>query len=57
MPADKDEEVFELVDENNEVVGRELRGVCHARGLRHRAVYCFVFDSREQLLLQQRSTR
>lgn len=57
MPADKHEEVFEVVNDDNEVIGREHRGICHKRGLCHRAVYCLVFNKKEELLLQQRSDR
>lgn len=55
MPADKDDEVFEVVDANNVVIGTQLRGVVHKTGLLHRAVYCFVFNEQNQLLIQQRS--
>ncbi len=55
MPADKDDEVFEVVDANNVVIGTQLRGVVHKTGLLHRAVYCFVFNEPNQLLIQQRS--
>jgi len=57
MPADKHEEVFEIVDSRNKVIGTEVRGVCHKEGLCHRAVYCFVFNTSGQVLLQQRSER
>ena len=57
MPADKDEEIFEVVDDDNHVLGREQRGICHKRGLCHRAVYCLVFNQRGQLLLQQRASK
>lgn len=57
MPADDEQEVFEVVDEENKTVGTQPRGVCHAEGLRHRAVYCLVFDPDGSLLLQQRSER
>ncbi len=55
MPADKEDEVFEVVDANNNVIGTERRGVVHKTGLLHRAVYCFVFNDAGQLLIQQRS--
>ncbi len=55
--ADKDEELFDIVDEENNVVGQERRNVVHAQGIKHRAVYCFVFNSQGQLLLQQRSAK
>lgn len=57
MPADKDEEVFEVVDKENKVIGQELRGNCHKKGICHRAVYCLVFNQEGQLLLQQRAKR
>ena len=53
--ADNDEELFDIVDNANEVVGRERRSLVHARGLCHRAAYCFVFNAEGALLLQQRS--
>ena len=53
--ADDGEEVFELVDEEDRVVGRERRSVVHTAGLLHRAVYCWLFDGRGRLLVQRRS--
>ena len=53
--ADNEEELFDVVDDHNRVTGQERRSVVHARGLKHRAVYCFVFNTRGELLLQQRS--
>ncbi|CAL8468916.1 g8457 [Coccomyxa elongata] len=55
--ADKDEELFDIVDEQNNVIGQERRNIVHAQGIKHRAVYCFVFNSKGQLLLQQRSAK
>jgi isopentenyl-diphosphate delta-isomerase type 1 len=52
---DKEDEIFDLVDENDQVIGRELRGTCHRQGLLHRAVYCWVFNSENNLLIQRRS--
>jgi isopentenyl-diphosphate delta-isomerase len=57
MPADDGKEVFEIVNEQNIVIGTELRKIVHATGLLHRAVYCFVFNKDGKLLLQQRSAR
>lgn len=53
--AQRDEEVFDVVDENDQVVGQESRVEVHRKGLRHRAVHVFVVNSRGELLLQQRS--
>jgi 16S rRNA (adenine1518-N6/adenine1519-N6)-dimethyltransferase len=51
----KSGEMFDVVDENDEVTGQETRGEVHARKLMHRAVHVFVFNKRGDLLLQQRS--
>ncbi len=48
-------EMFDVVDEQDRVVGIEPRGVVHARGLRHRAVHLFVFNRAGELFLQKRS--
>ena len=50
-----DEEFFDIVNERDEIIGREPRSVVHARGLRHRAVHVLVFNSAGQLFLQKRS--
>ena len=55
--ADDEEEQFDIVDDNNHVIGREKRSIVHKTGLTHRAVYCFVFDRFGNLLMQQRSPR
>ncbi|KAL4448132.1 hypothetical protein ABPG75_005351 [Micractinium tetrahymenae] len=52
--ADK-EEFFDLVDEQDRVIGRELRSVVHRKGLLHRAVYVWVFRPDGRLLIQRRS--
>ncbi|MBI1314637.1 NUDIX domain-containing protein [bacterium] len=49
------EEIFDVVDENDAVVGQLPRSQVHARGLLHRAVSIFVFNLRGQLLLQLRT--
>lgn len=48
-------EMFDVVDENNVVIGQRPRGEVHAQGLRHRAVHVFVFDKHGQVYLQKRS--
>ncbi len=55
--ADNEEEEFDTVDDKNQIIGREKRSTVHATGLKHRAVYCFVFDEQGKLLMQQRSPR
>jgi 16S rRNA (adenine1518-N6/adenine1519-N6)-dimethyltransferase len=48
-------EIFDVVNERNEVTGQATRGEVHAQGLRHRAVHVFVFNKHGNLWLQQRS--
>ena len=57
LVADNEEERFDIVDDDNQIIGQEKRSVVHATGLKHRAVYCFVFDEQGRLLMQQRSPR
>ncbi|MBK8475180.1 MAG: NUDIX domain-containing protein [Opitutaceae bacterium] len=49
------EEWFDVVDEEDRVVGAAPRREVHARGLLHRAVHALVFDSAGRVLLQKRS--
>jgi isopentenyl-diphosphate Delta-isomerase len=55
MNAPASEEYFDVADEHDRTIGRELRSVVHARKLLHRAVHIFVLNSRGELLLQLRS--
>jgi isopentenyl-diphosphate delta-isomerase type 1 len=49
------EEVFDVVNDRDEVVGRQTRGMVHQLGLKHRAVHVLVFNRRGELFLQKRS--
>lgn len=49
------EEVFDVVNDEDEVVGQEKRSVVHAEGLKHRAVHIFVFNKAGDLYLQKRT--
>ena len=49
------EEIFDVVNERDEVVGREVRREVHRLGLKHRAVHVLVFNARGELFLQKRS--
>ena len=51
------EEVFDVVDERDEVVGQAPRSEVHRRGLRHRAVHVLVFDRQGRIFLQKRSMK
>jgi isopentenyl-diphosphate delta-isomerase type 1 len=49
------DEIFDVVNERDEVIGQERRREVHRRGLRHRAVHVLVFNARGELFLQKRS--
>ncbi|PTX99616.1 NUDIX hydrolase [Verrucomicrobia bacterium LW23] len=49
------EDIFDVVDEQDRVVGQERRSVVHACGLRHRAVHILVFNASGHVFLQKRS--
>jgi|SRR5690242_8914345 len=49
------EEIFDVVNERDEVTGQAPRREVHARGLKHRAVHVLVFNSRGEIFLQKRS--
>ncbi len=55
MPAQSPDEIFDLVDEHDTVIGQATRAQVHAQKLLHRATHVFVFNSRGELLLQKRS--
>ncbi|CAG9464211.1 unnamed protein product [Pedinophyceae sp. YPF-701] len=55
--ADNEKEWLDVVNEKNEVVGKELRGKCHKEGILHRAVHVFLFRKDGSLLIQRRSAR
>lgn len=49
------EEIFDVVNERDEVIGQAPRSEVHAKKLLHRAVHVLVFNARGQLFLQKRS--
>ncbi len=54
--SDDPEEIFDLVDERDQVIGQVRRGEAHRDPrLIHRSVQILVFDSQGRLLLQRRS--
>jgi len=54
-PAQRGDEIFDVVNERDEVIGQSTRREVHARGLLHRAVHVLVFNARGQVFLQKRS--
>jgi len=55
MTTDNQQELFDVVNANDEVIGQATRGEVHRRNLMHRSVHIFVFNSDGQLYLQKRS--
>ena len=51
------EEIFDVVDGRDEIIGRQTRREVHRLGLKHRAVHVLVFNSRGQIFLQKRSMK
>jgi len=51
------EDIFDIVNERDEVIGRAPRSEVHARGLLHRAIHVLVFNSRGDVFLQKRSMK
>jgi len=54
-PAQHDNERFDVVDREDNVLRTELRSVVHGEHLLHRAVHILVFNRAGELLLQKRS--
>ena len=51
------EEIFDVVNEHDEVIGQKPRSEIHRLKLSHRAVHVLVFNSRGELFLQKRSMK
>ncbi len=53
--AQDGEELFDVVDDKDQVLRQETRAVVHREDLLHRAVHIFVFNKHRELFLQKRS--
>jgi len=51
------EEIFDVVNDFDEVIGQQRRSEVHRLKLKHRAVHGLVFNSRGELFLQKRSMK
>ena len=49
------DELFDIVDEKDIIIGQEMRSVVHQRGLWHRGVHVLLFTHESKLLVQQRN--
>jgi isopentenyl-diphosphate delta-isomerase type 1 len=56
MPYSTDNEILEIVDESDNVIGTATRAEIHRKRLRHRAVHIFVFNSAGKIYVQRRSS-
>ena len=50
-------EIFDVVNDRDEVIGSAPRNEVHRLGLMHRATHVLVFNSRGELFLQKRSQK
>lgn len=55
MSISVNQELLDVVDENDRVIGVQSRGEIHAQGLMHRSVHILVFNSNAELFIQKRS--
>jgi len=55
--AQRQDEIFDVVNDQDEVIGQRTRGEVHRLGLKHRAVHVLVFNRRGELFLQKRSLK
>jgi isopentenyl-diphosphate delta-isomerase type 1 len=51
------EEMFDVVNERDEVIGRQPRSEVHRLGLLHRAIHVLIYNSRGEIFLQKRSMK
>src|SRR6476660_591203 len=51
------EEIFDVVNDRDEIVGRQARSEVHRLGLKHRAVHIVIFNGRGEIFLQKRSMK
>ncbi len=49
------DDIFDIVNERDEVIGQQLRREVHSRGLKHRAAHILVFNAVGDIFLQKRS--
>jgi 8-oxo-dGTP pyrophosphatase MutT (NUDIX family) len=51
------DELLDIVDENDEVVGQALRGEAYARRLRHRCVFILARDPDDRIFVHRRTAQ
>jgi isopentenyl-diphosphate delta-isomerase len=55
LRVDDQDQLFDIVDGNDHVIGQEKRGIVHAQGLIHRAIHILIFNQVGEVFLQRRS--
>ncbi|HNT29987.1 MAG TPA: NUDIX domain-containing protein [bacterium] len=54
--TDKQDEILDIVDEQDRIIGQEKRGICNrSPGIIHRAAYVLVFNRARELYMHRRS--
>jgi isopentenyldiphosphate isomerase len=53
--ADNPNEIFDVVDASDRVIGQKPRGIVHSEGLLHRAVHVLIVNEEGTVFLQKRS--
>ena len=49
------EDIFDVVNEHDEIIDQQPRSLVHSQGMRHRAAHVLVFNKAGQVFLQLRS--
>ncbi|MBI5823012.1 MAG: NUDIX domain-containing protein [Chloroflexi bacterium] len=49
------DELLDIINDEDMVIGQEMRSTVHQRGLQHRGVHVFLFTSDGKMLVQKRS--
>lgn len=56
MTTDPQDEIFDIVDENDQIIGQATRHEAHQNpNLIHRVVHVWIINNKNQILIQQRS--
>lgn len=53
--TDPQDEIFDIVNDRDDVIGQATRGECHQKNLKHRSVSVIAINSNNQIFLQKRS--
>jgi len=49
------DELFDVIDENDKIIGQEMRSVVHQHGLWHRGAHVLLFTPDDKFIVQQRA--